>query len=84
MTLGLRFTRGQARVLASIAERLHHIPGAHDQVVLFRQAADSARTGEPLLVECEEPSEAVAIADGFTIWGAARPTVEDLCQPRSA
>lgn len=78
MRLGLRFRRGQARVLGEIANRCEQIPDAHDQVTLFRSAAESARTGEPLIVECVEETEAIAMADGFTLWGASRPAVEDL------
>lgn len=76
--LGLRFRRSQARTLAAIAARLEQVPNAHDQITLFNQAAESAKTGEPLVVVCSDPVEAVVMADAFTMWGAARPTVESL------
>ena len=77
VTLGLRFRRSQARLLRDLAERakVNELPGA---VSLFAQAADAARKGEPLIVGGSSVDEIRALADGFTIYGVAAPTVELL------
>lgn len=78
MQIGLRFRRGQARVLRAVAQRLasNGIKGEH--IELFDKAADAAESGEPLVVYCTSRDEVVMMADGFTQFGLARPVIEEL------
>lgn len=80
--VGLRFHRGDAVLLELIAERVRQGDlGSHD-VATFAGAADAARTGEPLIVQCENPMEAVLMADGYVRFGVRRPAVEELTGQR--
>lgn len=81
--IGLRFRKSQARILRNVVHRIRSGDMAsrteREQAVnLFEQAAKAASTGEPLIVVCSDPVEAIAIADGFTRWGVVRPAVEEL------
>lgn len=76
--IGLRFPRSQARTLRNLAERIHARDLGDEHASLFEAAAEAARTGEPLIVQCSMPIEAVMIADGFTQFGVARPAIEEL------
>lgn len=78
LTVGLRFDRRDARVLQALVDRCMSEGIGREHTTLFRQAAGAARSGEPLLVECMAPEEAVAMADGFTLYGVRRPAVEAL------
>lgn len=75
---GLRFSKSQARVLSYIAMRIEMGELGNQHRKLFVDAADAARKGEPLIVHCSQPIEAVMMADGFTRFGVVRPDVEDL------
>lgn len=76
--VGLRFPRSQARPLRNIAERIHARELGAEHAALFESAAEAARTGEPLIVQCHDALEAVMIADGFPRWGIVRPAIEEL------
>jgi hypothetical protein len=75
MMMGLRFQKSQARILRNLAERAkaRELAGA---VSLFEKAAEAAAAGEPLLVACTAPEEAVAMAAGFSQYGVVPPTIE--------
>jgi len=77
MLMGLRFRKSQARVLRELANRAkaRELPGA---VSLFEKAAEAAASGEPLIVACSTPEEAVAMAAGFSQYGVVTPTIEQL------
>lgn len=76
--MGLRFKRAHARLLDNLADRFAGEAIATEQVTLFRQAATSAREGEPLVVLCGHPAEVEQMAAAFVLWGLPRPAVEDL------
>lgn len=77
IALGLRFDRSESRKLRVLAARVRNgeLPGA---VNTFEQAATAAESGEPLVVWCAEPVEAVQMAVGYIVHGIKRPTIEDL------
>jgi hypothetical protein len=77
LKLGLRFARSETRKLRDIATRARS-EGLAIDMGLFEQAADSAETGEPLIVICDEPEDGARMADGFILWGIERPAVEEL------
>lgn len=79
--VGLRFPRSQARTLRYLAQRAHARELGPEVTSLFDQAAGAAATGEPLIVVCSDPAEAIAMADGFTMYGVTRPAVEQLSDP---
>lgn len=76
--IGLRFAPTDARRLHHLAQRARNDELGGQAVSLFNAAAKAAHTGEPLIVHCEHPLEAVEIADGFTLYGINRPAVEAL------
>lgn len=76
--IGLRFRRSQARLLRDLAERCKVNDLGAQHVATFEQAAQAAASGEPLIVICMEPIEAVAMADGYTRFGVVRPSIEQL------
>lgn len=80
--IGLRFTRSQAAPLQRIADRIRaaDLTGRVD-ITTFEAAAEAARTGEPLIVICDHPDEAIAMADAYIFWGIRRPAVEALGPP---
>lgn len=82
--IGLRFRRSQARTLRNIADRVRASELPNHHAALFDKAADAARTGEPLIVVCVDPLEAVALADGFTQYGVVRPVVDELSGLRAS
>jgi hypothetical protein len=76
--IGLRFNHADARALRNLAERLsqHELPG---EATVFYKAALAAESGEPLIIVCRNPIEAVYIAKGhFTRHGIAEPVFEQL------
>lgn len=82
--VGLRFRRGDARVLRNLADRVRAGELGAQHVATFASAADAAATGEPLIVQCESHLEAVMMADGYARWGVRRPAVEELTGQRPA
>lgn len=78
LKVGLRFRKGDARLLRHLADRVRNgeIPGT---LSTFEQAADAARTGEPLIVVCADPKEAHDMAALYGACGLSRrPAVEAL------
>lgn len=77
-TIGLRFRRGDARALQELVDRWRG-EGLHSEAIaLFSRAAEDARIGEPMRVICDSPEEAKIFADGFVLYGIARPAIEAL------
>jgi hypothetical protein len=76
--VGLRFRRSSARTLQNIANRIRAGELPHQAVSTFELAADAARTGEPLIVECKDPMEAHLMAAGYVRFGIAMPAIETL------
>lgn len=79
--IGLRFRKSQKSILRNIADRMKSENIDTEHVTLFEQAAEAARTGEPLEVICGDPIEAVLMARAFPDWGVVEPTVETLWAP---
>lgn len=76
--VGLRFRRGDARVLDAFAQQVRNNELMGD-VATYEQAASAARTGEPLVVLCDDPKEALQMAALYaTACGIKRPAVEAL------
>lgn len=77
LRIGLRFRRGDARVLDAWAERVRsgEFPG---NVSTFEQAAKAASTGEPLVVICDDAKEVQQMAALYASCGIRRPAVEAL------
>ncbi len=77
LRIGLRFRKGDARVLQNYANRVRggEIPG---NASTYEQAELAARTGEPLVVVCEDAEEAHAMAGLYATLGIKRPAVEEL------
>lgn len=76
--IGLRFARRDAPLLRALANRIAvgELRGpAHST---FDLAADAAETGEPLIVMCERPVEAMLMAAGYSQFGVQAPTIENL------
>lgn len=82
--VGLRFARKDAIALDALANRIMLAELAKGHLATFRYAADAARTGEPLIVQCNHPSEAQVMADGYARLGITRPAIEDLTGLRPA
>jgi len=82
--IGLRFRRSDARLLRDLADRVRQGEMGEQHVSTFRDAADAAATGEPLIVLCEEPFEAEMMADGYARFGVPRPAIEELTGQRPA
>jgi hypothetical protein len=76
--IGLRFQRRDAALLRRLADRVRAMELGPRDVSTFSLAADAAETGEPLIVHCEDKSEAVAMADGYTMYGVTRPVLDEL------
>ncbi|HEY0644835.1 MAG TPA: hypothetical protein VGD39_15515, partial [Nocardioides sp.] len=70
--------RRDAQRLRDLAARIRagEIPNHHAS--LFDSAARSAASGEPLIVRCTDPVEALQMAEGFVPYGVERPAVEAL------
>ncbi|MGB1583353.1 MAG: hypothetical protein ACPHCI_06155 [Solirubrobacterales bacterium] len=78
ITVGLRFRRDQHRALDTIADQLESI-GQTEHVSLFRQSAEHARSGEPLIVHAASVLEIELMVAGYTQFpGVVRPVVEQL------
>jgi hypothetical protein len=75
--IGLRFNRNQARALHDLADRLiqHELPG---EASVFVKAALAAESGEPLIIVCVKPIEAILIAKGYANYGITEPVIEQL------
>lgn len=78
LTLGLRFVPSDARLLFELAARVRNGELAGHSAGFFAQAANMARTGEPLLLQCEDPVEAVHIAAAFAVFGVTAPVIESF------
>lgn len=77
--MGLRFKRGDRRVLAALIDRAREQgPAAKDHLELFSKALDSLNDGEPLVVRCSAPSEAYEMAAAFSTYGLTQPEVQDF------
>ena len=82
--VGLRFHPKDAGTLRMLAERVRLHDLGSQTLAVFENAADAARTGEPLIVLCEHPTEAQVMADGYVRYGVRRPSVEELTGQRPA
>lgn len=81
LRIGLRFRRRQAPALRILAHRVRSAEIPNQHAGLFQGAADAAEKGEPLVIRCTQPVEAVLIAQGFANFGLRPPTIEDLNGP---
>lgn len=75
--VGLRFDRRDAPALRVLAQRVRN-GDIQGDVATFEAAADAADTGEPLIVVCEQPAEALVMAELYVRLGLTRPAVEEL------
>jgi hypothetical protein len=75
--VGLRFARADERLLRGLAAavRRGEIQG---DVATFEGAADAARTGEPLIVYCNNTSEAHIMRDLYVRIGCQPPALDTL------
>jgi hypothetical protein len=78
MKVGLRFRRGDARVLAALADQFGGRPGINER--LYTGAAHAAKIGEPLLVEADSLDEVRQMAALFGHVGVRPPTIEEVSQ----
>jgi hypothetical protein len=76
--VGLRFSRVDALLLDTLAARVRNSELSGHHLATFTSAADAARTGEPLIIQCKDPIEAHVMADGYARLGCRRPFVEEL------
>ncbi len=76
MRIGLRFNQKDKNTLARLAIEFEGQPGIDTR--LYRYASEAARTGEPLIVQCEMAAEAHQMAQMFSNLGVTPPTVEAL------
>lgn len=81
--IGLRFDRRDAQALRRLAARVRNgeIVGDH---ATFHSAAIAAERGEPLIVYCDQPVEALLMAKLYVQLGIRRPAVEELTGLRPA
>jgi hypothetical protein len=77
MRVGLRFNRSSARTLRHLAQRVRAADLKTDAAI-FDLAADAATTGEPMILECENVTEAQLVAGGYAQYGIKPPTIEQL------
>lgn len=82
--VGLRFSRADALLLDTLAARVRAADLKGHHLATFTSAADAARTGEPLIVQCSDPIEAHVIAEGYARLGVRKPFVEELTGHRPA
>jgi hypothetical protein len=63
--------------LRELAERAkqREVPEAHS---VFALAAEAASTGEPLIVICQNPLEAILMARAYPRWGIREPVLEQV------
>ena len=75
---GLRFDRRDEPALRELAERskLREL-GEHAHAT-FALAANAARTGEPLIVECDSVLEVLLMARGYVRFGIREPVIDGL------
>lgn len=79
MNIGLRFDRSQAPKLRDLSVRVRAADlRAGQRVELYDKAADAAEKGEPLIVACTKPEEALRMAAIFTVLGIETPAIEAL------
>jgi hypothetical protein len=76
LRIGLRFRRSDVARLRQIVEHYANVNGV--DVSLFDKAREATEHGEPLIVLCDTPEEALQMAFGFMPWGIERPVIEDL------
>ena len=76
--IGLRFRKSQARTLRNLVDRMKSEGIDQDHIGLFEAAAEAARHGEPLVVICGDPMEALLMVEAFPKWGIVAPTIEEL------
>lgn len=76
--VGLRFQQRDAPLLAHLAERVRSGDLGPRDVATFASAATAARTGEPLLVYCEDAAEAAMVAAGYALYGVTLPTIDEV------
>lgn len=74
---GLRFRPADAPRLWELARRVENGEIRGDRST-YSSAAISAQTGEPLIVYCDDPSQAQQMADLYVCVGITRPAVEEL------
>lgn len=75
--VGLRFNTRDAALLAELADRAGRME-LPEAASLFTAAANATRRAEPMLLFCENATEAIDIANGFTRRGVERPAIEQL------
>lgn len=80
----MRFAGRDVPRLLDLAERVRSMDLSDETLAVFALAAEAARTGEPLIVECESHLEAQMMADGYVRYGVSRPVVEELMGQRPA
>lgn len=78
MLLGLRFHRGDAKLLYTLAARVRNGEMGAQAANVFEQAARAAASGEPLELHCDDPMEAVEMAVEYVRHGVTRPVIEEL------
>ena len=76
--LGLRFKRYEAPKLRSLAAAVRNGELGGQASNVFEQAARAAESGEPLIVHCDDPIEAVQMAAAYIAHGVERPVIERL------
>jgi hypothetical protein len=77
LKVGLRFRKSDARLLRHLADRVRNgeIQGT---LSTFENAAEAARSGEPLIVVCDVLEEAHQMAALYRGCGTSMPAVEAL------
>lgn len=76
--VGFRFDRRDASLLRGLGARVRSGELSNHHAAVFDNAAAAAETGEPLIVECEDKTEALLLADGYPRFGVSRPTIDEL------
>lgn len=77
LRVGMRFARHDVQLLSALAQRAES-RDLKESAIVFRHAAEAARTGEPLIVECTSVLEAKLMAVGYTRYGVTLPTLHGL------
>lgn len=75
--VGLRFARRDVATLNGLAAQVRNGELQGD-INTFQGAATAAQTGEPLIVYCDRPEEALIMADMYARLGITRPAVDEL------
>lgn len=80
--IALRFNPRDAKALRNLADRARtsDIRDISDgnATTIFELAAGAADTGEPLIIACTNPTEAVLLAQAFPRYGIAAPVIEQI------